>query len=152
MRPISAPDRTAARAALAFITGAALLSWTTGMASAGSYLARCPAAGNGSDRLTVTSTAPTEPGCASRPLPIGPDAVLAVLAAPRRAADAPDAQTVTITGTAAKGSFEARTRGDGDAGLARPARALSRARRGFSGGLERGSAGPAWPRQARHQR
>src|SRR5262245_14886394 len=108
MRPISAPDRTTARAAFALIIGAALLSWSAGVASAGGYLARCPAAGSGSDRLTVTSTAPTEPGCTSRPLPIAPDAVLAVLAAPRRAADAPDAQTVTITGTAAKGSFEAR--------------------------------------------
>jgi hypothetical protein len=121
MRPISAPDRTTARAALAFITGAALLSWSAGVASAGSYLARCPAAGNGSDRLTVASTAPTEPGCASRPLSIEPDAVLAVLAAPRRAAGAPDAQTVTITGTAAKGSFEAREVTVMPASLAPPA-------------------------------
>ena len=121
MLPIPAHDCRSARAVLASMVGAALLSWATGVASAGSYLARCPATGNGPDRLAVTSTAPTEPGCVSRPLPIEPDAVLAVLPAPRRAADAPDAQTVTITGTAAKDGFEARDVAVTPASLAPPA-------------------------------
>ena len=109
MAAIAAPRRTTARVALASLIAGALSLWvTTGIAIADSYLARCPAVGTGPDRLAVTATAPTEPGCVTRPLPIAPDSVLAILPALRRAANAPEPQTVTITGTSATGSFEAR--------------------------------------------
>lgn len=108
MAAITTHERTTAQVALASLIGAALLWATIGIAIADSYLARCPAAGTGPDRLAVSATAPTEPGCVTRQLPIAADSVLAILPAPRRAPDAPEPQTVTITGTAATGSFEAR--------------------------------------------
>src|SRR5690242_13748380 len=109
MAAIAAPQRTTARIALASLIGGALSLWvTTGIAIADSYLARCPAVGIGPDRLAVTATAPTEPGCITRPLPVAPDSVLAILPALHRAANAPEPLTVTITGTSANGSFEAR--------------------------------------------
>lgn len=108
MAAFCAHQSRTARFGLASLIGAALLLWaTTGVAIAQSYLTRCPAVGVGPDRLAVAAT-PPEPGCVSRPLPIAADAVLAVLPAPRRGADAPEPQTVTIAGTAANGSFEAR--------------------------------------------
>ena len=87
---------------------ALLLMASADIADAGSYLARCPSGDTQVDRLTVTSTEPTGPGCVSRTLPIASDGVLAVLPAPRRAAGAPEPQAVTIAGTTTNGSFEAR--------------------------------------------
>ncbi len=117
-----AHDRRATRAVLASMVGAALLLWTSAdVAVAGSYLARCPAAGTGHDRLAVAPTEPSEPGCVTRALPIDPGTVLAVLPAPRRPDGAPEAQTVTIAGTTAQGSFEAREVTVMPASLATPA-------------------------------
>ena len=107
MSPLSAHDRVTRVAALASVVGAVLLSAGLPVAHAGSYLARCPA-GGGHDRLAVVAVAPVEPGCASRALPVEADAVLVVLAAPRRAPGAPEPQSITIAGSATKDGFEAR--------------------------------------------
>ena len=85
------------------------LLWAgTDLAQAGSYLARCPSADGSGDHFTVTATQPVAAGCVSRAVPIDASAVLAVLPAPRRAADAPEPQSVTIAGTATPGAFDAR--------------------------------------------
>jgi len=90
------------------LLGACVLVWAgTAAAHAGSYLSRCPV-NSAPDRFAVTSTEPTEPGCVSRALPVEADSVLTVLPAPRRAAGAPDPQTVTIAGAEGKAGFEAR--------------------------------------------
>ncbi|MGH7125572.1 MAG: hypothetical protein ACREFI_14450 [Stellaceae bacterium] len=85
-----------------------LLSASAGISHADSYLARCPDAGTSGERVTVTSTEPTEPGCVSRRLPVAADGVLTVLAAPRRAAGAPEPEVVTISGAEGKFGFETR--------------------------------------------
>jgi hypothetical protein len=104
-----ARSRNTARLVLASTLGAFLWLWASvDLALAGSHLARCPTAGPSGDRLTVTTTEPTEPGCVSRALPIEAERVLAVLPAPRRAAGAPEPQTVTIAGSTSKAGFEAR--------------------------------------------
>ncbi|HKF73916.1 MAG TPA: hypothetical protein VKB68_19345 [Stellaceae bacterium] len=104
----SIPDRATVQATLASIVGAILILWAGGdIALAGSYLARCPAASD-HDRLAVAATEPSESGCATRALPLEADAVVAVLPAPRRAAGAPEPQTLTIVGALAKDGFEAR--------------------------------------------
>lgn len=116
-------DRKAARLALGSVLGTFLLLWMgAGAASAGSYLARCPAsAASGRDRLAVTATEPAEPHCMSRALPVEAESVLAVLPAPRRAADAREPEAVTITGAAGKTGFEAREVSVTPASLAMPA-------------------------------
>src|SRR5215469_6278304 len=104
----SIQDRATVQATLASVVGAILILWAGGgIALAGSFLARCPAASD-HDRLAVAATEPSEPNCVSRVLPLKADAVLAVLPAPRRTAGAPEPQTVTIVGASAKDAFEAR--------------------------------------------
>src|SRR5437868_3791324 len=110
--PISdrSPRRILGNRALDLLLGASLLLWASAdMAVAGSYLARCPAAaGTIGDRLTITPSEPTEPGCVARALPIEAGSVLAVLPAPRRAAGAPEPEVLTIAGAMGKSGFEAR--------------------------------------------
>lgn len=83
---------------------------------AASYLARCPiagpaplAAGSAPQGLAVTAAPPSQVGCAVRRLPIDPASVLAVAAAPRLPADAPEPQTATLTGEASVSGFDLRT-------------------------------------------
>jgi hypothetical protein len=118
-----ASGRKAVRFALRPMFGVLLLHWACAdTAWAGSYLARCPVAGaGGDDRLTVTALEPTEPGCASRALPIEAESVLAVLPAPRRVPGAPEPQAVTIAGVAGQAGFEAREVSMTPASLATPA-------------------------------
>jgi len=110
--PISnrSPRRIFASRALGLLLEASLLLCASaGAAVAGSYLARCPAAdGALGDRFTVTASEPTDPGCIARALPIEAEGVLAVLPAPRRAAGAPEPETLTIAGAMGKSGFEVR--------------------------------------------
>jgi len=105
-----ARGRNVARIALGAMLGPFLLHWPgAGAAFAGSYLAHCSAAGASlPDRLTVTATPPTEPGCVSLTLPIEAGRVFAILPAPRRASGAPEPQVVTIAGVRVNGGFEVR--------------------------------------------
>jgi hypothetical protein len=117
--------RKAAGRALKPMLMACCLLWVGAGANAawgGSYLARCPApSGARGDRLTVTTAEPVQPGCASRALPIEAQSVLAVLPAPRRAAGAPEPQTLTITGALGKSGFETREVTVAPVSLATPA-------------------------------
>jgi hypothetical protein len=118
-----AHGRKAAALVLGWALGACFSLWAgADSASASSLLTRCPAAGgSGYDRLSVTATEPTEPGCVSRVVPIEAESVLAVLPAPRRAAGAPEPQVVTIAGATGKAGFEAREVTVSPASLAAPA-------------------------------
>jgi hypothetical protein len=56
----------------------------------------------------VTTAAPVKLGCRSLALPIETESVLAVLPAPRRPANAPEPQTLTIAGAPGTSGFETR--------------------------------------------
>ena len=89
---------------VAFI--AALLLASTGSARAGSYLTRCPTAGE--PAMSVEAKPPTRPGCKTTALPVDASSVLTVAPAPRRPAGAPEPETLTLSGTEGKAGFEVR--------------------------------------------
>jgi len=82
---------------------------------AASYLARCPAQGDagwagesGGETLMVTAQRPKQPGCTVTPLPIEAGDVLAAVPAPHRLPDAPEAETITVSGSRTATGFEVR--------------------------------------------
>ncbi len=102
MRPGSAASR------LSLLAAALLCVALLDAAQAGSYVVRCPAAGSSDERFAITAIAPTEPGCVGRALPTEAESVLAVLPAPRRAANSSEPEVLTVSGATGKSGFEVR--------------------------------------------
>src|SRR5579863_552484 len=87
-----------------------LAAWAgCGSAHGETYLTRC--AGKGvEDGTTITSSpVPAAPGCASVALPIDTGQILAVVPAPRRRPNAPQPESITVTGQRIGDAFHPRS-------------------------------------------
>jgi hypothetical protein len=93
--------------ALAGATFAIALTLSPQPTEAASFLSRC--AGGAEDaELAVTAARPTGAGCTAIMLPIEAAEVLAAVPAPRRIADAPEPEALTVTGRGGEGGFAVR--------------------------------------------